>query len=153
MASFNKVMLIGRVTRDPELRYTPQGSAVCDLRVVSSRQYRTPNGERREEVCYLDVVTWRRQAEVCAQYLKKGKEIFVEGRLTYDEWEKKLEDGSVERRTKLRVTAERVQFLGSPPGRATTAPVEEGADAAPEEPAPDMAAPVEGAGAEEDVGF
>lgn len=111
MASLNKVMLIGNLTRDPELRYTPQGAPVCEMRLACSRTYKTPSGEKKEDTLYIDVTTWRRQAEVASQYLKKGRPVFVEGRLTYDEWE--TSDG--QKRSKIRVTAERLQFLGSGP--------------------------------------
>jgi single-strand DNA-binding protein len=111
MANLNKVLLIGRLTQDPELKYTPAGAAVCDFRLATSRVYTTPDGERRDEPCFIDIAVWRRQAETCAQYLKKGSEIFVEGYLTLDRWE--APDG--QKRSKLRVTALRVQFLGRAP--------------------------------------
>lgn len=112
MANLNKVLLIGRLTRDPELRYTPQGTAVCTLGIATNRVSRNPDGSTREETTFVDVTVWAKQAENCAEYLKKGREVFVEGHLTLDKWE--TPDG--QKRQKLHVTAERVQFLGG--GRA-----------------------------------
>ena len=81
MASFNKVILLGNLTRDPEVRYTPKGSAVCDLGIAVNRVYTTDSGEKREEVTYVDVVLWARLAEIAGEYLKKGRPVFIEGRL------------------------------------------------------------------------
>jgi single-strand DNA-binding protein len=108
MASLNKVMLIGNLTRDPELRYTPGGRAVCDIRLAVSRRFKRANGEDGEETCFVSVVVWDKQGENCGKYLTKGSPAFVEGRLQLDEWEKDGKKSSV-----LRVLAERVQFLGS----------------------------------------
>ncbi|HMP73199.1 MAG TPA: single-stranded DNA-binding protein [Kiritimatiellia bacterium] len=109
MASFNKVILMGNLTRDPELRHISSGTAVTELRLAINRQYRSGSGEDREEVVYVSVDVWGRQAETCGEYLKKGSPVMVEGRLKLDEWEK---DGK--KMSKLGVVAERVQFLGSP---------------------------------------
>lgn len=109
MASLNKVFLIGNLTRDPELRYTPSGSAVTDLGVACNRTYTTKDGERREEATFIDVTVWNRQAETCCQYLKKGRPVHVEGFLKMDTWDDKT---TGEKRSKLKVEAERVQFLG-----------------------------------------
>ena len=108
MANYNRVILIGNLTRDPELRYTPSGTAVTDLGLAINRRYRTREGEWRDEVCFVDVSVMGRSAETCAQYLKKGRPAMVEGHLKLDQWEGK--DG--QRRSKLRVAGERVQFLG-----------------------------------------
>jgi single-strand DNA-binding protein len=108
MASLNKVFLMGNLTRPPELRYTPSGTAVADLRLAVNRYYTTPGGERREETCFLTVVVWGKQAETCGEYLDKGSPILVEGRLQTREWEGK--DG--QKRTVVEVVAERVQFMG-----------------------------------------
>jgi single-strand DNA-binding protein len=113
MANLNKVFLIGNLTRPPELRYTPSGTAVSDLRLAVNRSYATQGGERREETCFLTVVVWGKQAETSAQYLDKGSPILVEGRLQTRDWETK--DG--QKRNVVEVVAERVQFLGR--GRAT----------------------------------
>ncbi|MDD5263119.1 MAG: single-stranded DNA-binding protein [Methylacidiphilales bacterium] len=108
MASLNKVFLIGNLTRDPEIRHTPKGTAVGDLAMAMNMVYRGLDGTEKEEVCYVDVVVWGRQAETCKEYLSKGSPIFVEGRLQLDQWE--TQQG--EKRSRLRVRAERVQFLG-----------------------------------------
>ncbi len=107
MASFNKVMLMGNLTRDPEVRYTPSGMAVADLRLAVNRRYRSGDGQEHEETCFVNVTVWSKQAEICGQYLKRGRPVFVEGRLKFDEWEK---DG--QKLNRLSVVAERVQFLG-----------------------------------------
>jgi single-strand DNA-binding protein len=116
MASLNKVFLIGNLTRAPELRYTPSGTAVSDLRLAVNRSYTTQGGDRREETCFLTVVVWGKQAESSAQYLDKGSPVLVEGRLQTRDWETK--DG--QKRNVVEVVAERLQFLGR--GRATGAP-------------------------------
>jgi single-strand DNA-binding protein len=114
MASFNKVILLGNLTRDPEVRYTPKGSAVCDLGIAINRQYTLDSGEKREEVTFVDVVLWSRLAEIAGEYLKKGRPIFIEGRLQLDTWDDKQ---SGQKRSKLRVIGETMQLLGGrPPG-------------------------------------
>jgi single-strand DNA-binding protein len=113
MASFNKVILLGNLTRDPEVRYTPKGSAVCDLGLAVNRQYSLDNGEKREEVTFVDVVLWARLAEIAGEYLKKGRPVFIEGRLQMDSWDDKQ---TGQKRTKLRVVGETMQLLGSRPG-------------------------------------
>jgi single-strand DNA-binding protein len=115
MASFNKVILLGNLTRDPEVRYTPKGSAVCDLGIAVNRQYTLESGEKREEVTYVDVVLWSRLAEIAGEYLKKGRPIFIEGRLQLDTWDDKQ---SGQKRSKLRVIGETMQLLGSRPAAA-----------------------------------
>ena len=113
MANVNKVFLIGRLTHDPELRFTPQGTAVCDLDLAVNRVSKAPDGSQREETCFVRVTAWQRQAETAAEYLKKGREVHVEGRLTLDQWEDKK---SGEKRSRLKVTAERIQFIGGKNG-------------------------------------
>jgi single-strand DNA-binding protein len=114
MASFNKVILLGNLTRDPEVRYTPKGSAVCDLGIAVNRSYTLDSGEKREEVTFVDVVLWSRLAEIAGEYLKKGRPIFIEGRLQLDTWDDKQ---SGQKRSKLRVIGETMQLLGGrPPG-------------------------------------
>jgi single-strand DNA-binding protein len=114
MASFNKVILLGNLTRDPEVRYTPKGSAVCDLGIAINRQYTLDSGEKREEVTFVDVVLWSRLAEIAGEYLKKGRPIFIEGRLQLDTWDDKQ---TGQKRSKLRVIGETMQLLGGrPPG-------------------------------------
>jgi len=111
MANFNKVLLIGNLTRDPEVRSLPSGQTVTEFGVASNRTYTSggPGGEKREEVTYVDISFWGRAGEVIAQYLHKGDPIFIEGRLTFRQWEAK--DGSG-KRSKLSVTGENFQFLG-----------------------------------------
>jgi len=114
MANFNKVLLIGNLTRDPELRYTPAGTAVVNLRLAVNRRYKDRNGEFKDEACFLTVVVWNKQAETCNQYLKKGSSVFIEGLLQSRSWE---DAASGKTRSVVEVRAERVQFLGSPGGR------------------------------------
>lgn len=101
-------MLLGNLTRDPEVRHTPKGTAVGDLGMAISEKYKTQDGVEKEEVVYVDVVVWGRQAETCKEYLTKGSPIFVEGRLQLDQWESQ----QGEKKSKIRVRADRVQFLG-----------------------------------------
>ncbi len=103
---FNKVLLIGNLTKDLELRYTPQGTAVCNLRLASNRRWKDKGGGSKEEVLFITVIVWGKRAENCAEYLKKGSHIFVEGRLQSRSWEK---DG-VKQYT-IEVVAENIQFL------------------------------------------
>ena len=113
MATFNKVILLGNLTRDPELRYTPQGSAVCEFALALNYQYTNKQtGQKVEEVSFIDIVAWGKTGEICAEYLKKGRQVMVEGRLKQDRWE--AQDGK--KMSKVRVTAENVQFVGSRPG-------------------------------------
>lgn len=107
MATVNKVLLSGRLTRDPELRYTPSGTAVSSFSVASSRSYRGQDGEWKQTVAYVNVVAWSKQAVLVNEYLKKGSAVFVEGRLNSRSWE--TEEG--QKRSALEVVAERVQFL------------------------------------------
>jgi single-strand DNA-binding protein len=108
MADLNKVFLMGRLTFDPELRRTPNGLAVTDLRMATSRTWTGRDGDRKEETLYIDVTVWDRQAETCCQYLKKGSGVHVEGSLKMDSWDDKT---TGEKRTKIKVHADRVQFL------------------------------------------
>ncbi len=127
MANLNKVLLMGNLTRDPELRYIPSGTAVATFTVATNRAYTLASGEKREEACFVRVVTWARQAELCGQYLAKGSPVFVEGRLQSRSWE--APDG--QKRSALEVVAQNVQFLGKGAPKATEdmvgAPKEEGA--------------------------
>lgn len=109
MASFNKVILMGNLTRDPELRYTPGGTAVAKLGLAVNRHWTAENGEKKEEVTFVDVDVFGRTAENCGQYLQKGRPLMVEGRLRLSQWEDKQSGG---KRSKLGVVAETVQFLG-----------------------------------------
>lgn len=112
MASVNKVILLGNLTRDPELRYTPQGSAVCEFALALNHTYTNKQtGQKVEEVSFIDIVAWGRTAEICAEYLKKGRQVFIEGRLKQDRWE----SPEGKKMSKIRVTAENVQFVGGRP--------------------------------------
>ncbi|MFM1769010.1 MAG: hypothetical protein RJA22_1539 [Verrucomicrobiota bacterium] len=131
MASFNKVILAGNLTRDPELRYTPNGKAVCKLGLAVNRNWTTDTGEKKEEVTFVDIDAFGRQAEVIAQYLKKGRSLLVEGRLRLDQWDDKQ---TGQKRSRLGVVLEGFTFLdggrggeggsagGSPAPQRSTAP-------------------------------
>ncbi len=108
MADLNKVFLMGRLTFDPELRRTPSGVAVVELRMATSRSWTGKDGDRKEETLFIDVTVWDRQAENCCQYLRKGSSIHVEGSLRMDTWDDKT---TGEKRSKIKVHADRVQFL------------------------------------------
>ncbi len=111
MANLNKVMIIGNLTADPDVRTTPRGNAVAELRLAVNRVSSGPNeGERREETTFLDVTCWGRTAEIAGQYLSKGRPVFIEGRLQQDTWEDKQ---TGQRRSKIRIVAENMQLLGS----------------------------------------
>jgi single-strand DNA-binding protein len=110
MASFNKVILMGNLTRDPELRYTPKGMAVAKIGLAVNRQWRSESGEQKEEVTFVDIDVWGRTAENVGQYMRKGSPILIEGRLRLDQWDDKQ---TGQKRSKLGVTAETVQFLSS----------------------------------------
>ena len=115
MASYNKVILVGNLTRDPELRYTAKGTAIARLGVAVNRSWKTETGEQREEVTFVDVDAFGRQAETLGQYMKKGRPILIEGRLKLDTWEDKQ---TSQKRSKLGVVLEAFQFLdyGGPRG-------------------------------------
>ena len=113
MASFNKVLLMGNLTRDPQLRYLPNQTAVVDFGLACNRRWRTPQGEDREETTFVDCSAFGKQAEVINQYCQKGKAIFIEGRLKFDQWEDKQGGG---KRSKLSVVVENFQFIGSREG-------------------------------------
>ncbi len=113
MASFNKVILLGNLTRDPEVRYTPKGTAVTELGMAVNRVYTAENGEKREETTFVDVTLWGRTAEIAGEYLKKGRPVFIEGRLQLDTWD---DEQSGQKRSKLKVVGEGLQLLGGRPG-------------------------------------
>lgn len=120
MASLNKVLLMGNLTRNPEIRYTPGGSAVCEFGMAINRRFMQANGQEKDETCFVDITVWGKQAESSSRFLQKGSSVFVEGRLVFDQWTEK-ETGA--KRSRLRIYAERVQFLdrremqGTNPGR------------------------------------
>ncbi len=130
MANFNKAFLMGNLTKDPELRYTPQGTAVLNLRLAVNRKFRNKNQELKEETCFITAVVWNKQAETCNQYLHKGSGVFIEGRLQSRSWE----DNAGQKRSVIEVRAERVQFLGSPVAKGLAAPKEEQPEESPGEP-------------------
>jgi single-strand DNA-binding protein len=112
MASFNKVILAGNLTRDPELRYTPKGTAVAKIGLAVSRTWTGEDGQKKEEVSFIDIEAWGRQGEVIAQYMKKGRPLLVEGRLKLDSWEDKTTKQKV---SKLKVVLESFSFIDSKP--------------------------------------
>ncbi|HHT9136849.1 MAG: single-stranded DNA-binding protein [Candidatus Brocadiales bacterium] len=108
MASLNKVFLMGNLTRDPELRYTPAGLAVASFGIAINRAWTAKTGEQKKDVCYVDINIFGRSAEVVGEYFSKGNPIFIEGRLQFNQWETK--DG--QKRSTLRVVADNFQFIG-----------------------------------------
>ena len=136
MASFNKVILVGNLTRDPELRYTPKGTAIAKFGLAVNRAWTSESGEKKEEVTFVDIDVFGRTAENVAQYMRKGSPMLVEGRLRLDQWDDKQ---TGQKRSKLGVVGEIIQFLGSPragEGGAPAAPraATAAAPAAPEPP-------------------
>ena len=125
MASLNKIILIGNVGSDPEMRYTPNGKAVTSFTVATNRRFSTASGETREETDWFRISAWGKQGEMCNQYLSKGRQVYVEGRLHARNWE--AQDGQM--RTSLEVTADRVLFLG----KRTAAALSEEGDIEPED--------------------
>jgi single-strand DNA-binding protein len=111
MASLNKVLLIGNLTKDPELRYTPNGTAVTNLRLAVNRKFKDRTGELKEDTCFITVTAWDKQAEICNQYLQKGRAVFVEGILQSRSWE----TSDKQKRSTIDVRAERIQFLSGAP--------------------------------------
>lgn len=122
MASYNKVLLMGNLTRDPEVRYTPKGQAVTDIGIAVNRQYTLDSGEKREDVTFVDVTFWGRTAEIIGEYMKKGRSIFVEGRLQLDSWDDKQ---TGQKRSRLKVIGENMQMVGSRSGGGGGAPMDE----------------------------
>src|SRR3954468_5638403 len=121
MPALNKVLLMGNLTRDPELRVTPKGTSICQFSLAINRQFKMESGETREEVIYVDVEAWGKQGETIAKYVTKGRPLFVEGRLRLDQWEDK---NTKEKRSRMKVVCDNFQFLGT--GRAEGAPGAEG---------------------------
>jgi len=128
MASFNKVILAGNLTRDPELRYLPKGTAVAQFAIAVSRTWKSETGETKEEVNFIDIEAYARQAEVIAQYMRKGRPLLIEGRLKQDTWEDK---DTHKKRSKLKVVLEGFSFIDSKGTDAGPAPAD-----APRRPAP-----------------
>src|SRR5580693_6799904 len=110
MPSFNRVIIAGNLTRDPELRYTPKGSAVANFSLAVNRTWKSESGENKEEVSFIDIEAWGRQAEVIAQYMRKGRPLLIEGRLKQDTWEDK---NTHQKQSKLKVVLESFSFIDS----------------------------------------
>ena len=121
--NLNKVFLMGRLTRDPELRYTSSGQAVATFGLAINREYMTKDG-KKEDTCFVNIVVWAKQAETCAEYLKKGNPVFIEGRLNFRSWETQEK----EKRSTLEVLLERFQFLERPTGETVEEREEEARD-------------------------
>ena len=115
MANFNKVLLMGNLTRDPEVRYTPKGTAIAKIGLAVNEVYTTDQGEKKEFTTFVDIDVWGKQAETLAQYVSKGSPLFVEGRLRLDTWDDK-ETG--QKKSKMKVICDRFQFIGAPKGKA-----------------------------------
>jgi single-strand DNA-binding protein len=113
MPSLNKVLLMGNLTRDPELRVTPKGTPICQFSLAINRQFKMESGESREEVIYVDIEAWGKQGETIAKYCTKGRPLYVEGRLRLDQWEDK---NTKEKRSRMKVVLEQFQFLGDSRG-------------------------------------
>ncbi len=113
MPALNKVLLMGNLTRDPELRMTPNGTAICTFSLAINRQYKTESGETKEEVTYVDIEAWGKQGEIISKYVTKGRPLYVEGRLRLDQWEDK---NTKEKRSRMKIVLEAFQFLGDSRG-------------------------------------
>ena len=122
MPSLNKVLLMGNLTRDPELRVTPKGTPICQFSLAINREFKAESGEKREEVIYVDVEAWGKQGETIAKFVTKGRPLYVEGRLRLDQWEDK---NTKEKRSRMKVVLEQFQFLGD--GRNSGADTQGGA--------------------------
>ena len=157
MPSLNKVLLMGNLTRDPELRVTPKGTPICQFSLAINRKFKMESGESREEVIFVDIEAWGKQGETIAKYVTKGRPLFVEGRLRLDSWEDKT---TKEKRSRMKVVLEGFEFIGD--GRGGGAGAAPGSDpaasASPERHAPPPRAPAGGKPAasenlDEDVPF
>jgi single-strand DNA-binding protein len=109
MPSLNKVLLMGNLTRDPELRVTPKGTSICQFGLAINRQFKMESGESRDEVTFVDIEAWGKQGETIAKYCTKGRPLYVEGRLRLDQWEDK---NTKEKRSRMKIVLEQFQFLG-----------------------------------------
>ena len=155
MAYLNKVFLIGNLTRDPELRVTPKGTAICQFGIAVNRQFKDESGATRDETTFVDIEAWGKQGELVSKYLSKGSLAMVEGRLKFDQWEDKT---SGQKRSKIKVVLDNVQFLSSRGGAAGGGPGAPGGEAESSGqggPAPRPSRPASGApeGGDEDVPF
>ena len=155
MANFNKVYLMGNLTRDPEMRVTPKGTPICQFGLAISRSWKDESGQTREETAFVDIEAWGKQGEIISKYCAKGRPLFVEGRLKFDQWEDKT---SGQKRSKLKVVLENFQFIGGrgdgaagPAGEAAEPASGGDAPSAPKGPVRAPAAPKDGV--DEDVPF
>ncbi|MBN1553260.1 MAG: single-stranded DNA-binding protein [Phycisphaerae bacterium] len=135
MASYNKVILMGNLTRDPQLSYLPSQTPVCEIGLAVNHRWRSQDGQQREEVCFIDARSFGKQAEVLNQYMRKGQPLLIEGRLQFDQWES--QDG--QKRSKHRVFIERFSFVGG--GQQTGGPQNQGGGYAPAPPMQNQPAP------------
>lgn len=119
MASFNSVVMVGRLVRDPEMKYVANGAPVCKFRIAASRRFTKSDGQRAEDTTFVDVDAWRRLAEICGQFLKKGRQVLIMGSLRLDEW---LDAKTQQKRSKLKIVARDVQFLWSKEEAAAMGP-------------------------------
>ena len=152
MANLNNVMLIGNLTRDPELRYTPKGTAVTDIGLAINRIWKDEQGQKQEETTFVDVTLWGRQAELAQQYLTKGNPVYIEGRLNLDTWDDKT---TGQKRSKLKVIGENLQFLSSGKSSGATGGQPASRPAAPRSGPPQgaTAAPADDFQEEDDIPF
>ena len=111
MPNLNKVLIMGNLTRDPEIRVTPKGTSICQFALAVNREWKSESGEKQTEVVYIDVEAWGKQGETIAKYMVKGRPLYVEGRLKLDQWEDK---NTKEKRSRMKVVLEQFQFLGGP---------------------------------------
>jgi len=152
MASFNKVILMGNLTRDPELRYTPSGTAIAGFGIATNRRWKDQDGNQKEEVTFIDITAFGKQAEVIGQYFQKGKGIHIEGRLKFDQWDDK---NTGQKRSKLGVVLDRFEFIGGSQGDEGSPAPQQSAPPPPSQPAdgpPADGPPVDGPG-DDDVPF
>jgi len=145
MANFNKVYLMGNLTRDPEMRVTPKGTAICQFGLAISRSWKDESGQTREETAFVDIEAWGKQGEIVAKYCTKGRPLFVEGRLKFDQWEDKT---TGQKRNKLKVVLENFQFIGGrgdgAPGAPGGGPGGDAAESAPGDAPPASRGPAKG---------
>lgn len=118
MASYNRIIMVGNLTRDPELKYTSGGTALCKFGIATSRQFKRKNGESGEEVCFVTCVAWGKAGELITQYMKKGSQILVEGRLTFSTWQGKDD----QKHSKHEISVENFTFLGRPKSQTDSPP-------------------------------
>jgi single-strand DNA-binding protein len=136
MANVNKVFLIGHLTRDPEIRHTPKGTAIAEFGLAINRNYTNDQGEKCEDVTFVDITVWGKTAEIAGKYLSKGRQVYLEGRLQFSTWDDKQ---TGQKRSKLRVVGETIEFLGDPSGGTSQQPPERNRQESPISSAPPQA--------------